>query len=263
MPKSNSMTWTVSKSLELPDGYQNFSWYNDGVNNNEVYLNSPDTMKFALEQYNQCDLHLYTQHQIFYEDGILKHTRSSPNWEGGLVTYATCKHLMRSTTKKTWVGTWIAGLCPSTCESNCLLFAGRISEQFNSNYMLGVALSNGYPLAAKVKAACSNPRGDVYYPLDELNGREIHEHGCFLEPKNHTRSLEFYKKSSGSVSDRPDGKIPKWWRDIEYIAHGNRPPCFILSPCFLFSKPMVWTSYNPRRAALKLTGQKFAQSLSM
>lgn len=248
----------VHRTLELPQGYQHFSWYKRGRNPNNVYLNDEKALRKHLENHQNAELRLYTQHQIFYEDDVLKHTRSSPNWEGGFVTYSTCKHQMR-TWRVNWQGVWIAGLCPAHCQDNTLLFVGRVDEQFASNWHLGQRIQRRPNWKAKL--AMTNPRGDIYTPKRAgIINPWVHQN--FVPPLNHTRSVEFYKKSAGSISERPDGKIVKWWRDIEYVTPaGVRPPCFILEPCFLFSCPMLWTSFDPKRAALKLTCAQFLASL--
>lgn len=250
----------ASRSLKLPDGYQRFDWYmtpSDGV-----YLNDLSRLRVGLNSYaNKGDdlLYLYTQHEVFLQDGILKQTRSGPNWEGGVVTLATCKHNMRTYDRDTWVGTWIAGLGPAKCADNTLLFTGRVARQFESNYDLGVWLEG--KTAYEAKTAALNPRGDIYVPKWRLKGNERFDHNNFVAPVGHTRSTEFYNKSPGSVSEREDGKVPKWWRDIEYTVRGRRPPVFVLSPCYLFSRPTAWTSYQPRRACLRLGPRALAASL--
>lgn len=258
----------IHQTLELPHGYQHFDWYREGHNNSGlVFLNDPKLLRHTLKEKDQLqsELRLYTQHQIFYEDGILKHTRSSPNWNGGFVTYSTCKHLMR-TYKQDWLDTWIVGLCPRDCCCNTILFAGRVSHQFESNYALSRYCRdyrNNRDTSYKDKLAILNPRGDIYTPSPlQLNIHQQLIHTYYFPPENHTRSVEFYKKSPGSkLPDGSIGPIPKWWRDIEYVHNGVRPPSFILAPCFIFSKPMLWTTYDPKRAALKLTAELFAKSL--
>lgn len=251
----------VSRSLLLPQGYQKFDWYKEGtVNEHGVYLNDWQSLRNELSRGGQ-ELYLYTQHEIFYAGGILKQTRSSPNWDGGMVTYATCKHNMR-TYGKEWKGTWVAGLCPKRCKENCLLFCGRVCQVFDSNYLLSRFLRKEYPDVWKYKRAMINPRGDLYSPHMLLRGEEMYDHRHFKIPLGHTRSTEFYNESPGSVSDREDGKIPKWWRDLEYLQRGRRPPVFILTPCWLFSRPIVWCrGLEPGRAALRITVEDLAKSL--
>jgi hypothetical protein len=251
------------RTLELPEGYQHWNWLQEGPNPNGVILNDTPSLLAALHAAPEADCYLYTQHQIFHDQGVIKHTRSSPNWEGGLVTYSTCKHLLRTAKRKTWVGAWLAGLCPKECASNTLLFVGKVAMEWSSNYDLGCYLAQYHPLAVMSKLAVDNPRGDLYTPQESgLGGRACYDHASFVEPVGHTRSVEFYKRSPGSTSDRPDGKIPKWYRDHEYIGHGRRPPVFIFSPVWLFSTPTLWTTFRPRRAVLRLTPSALAVSLS-
>jgi hypothetical protein len=255
------------RDLSLPRGYQHFGWFSEKQKPNEhgVYLNDVAGLRFALGFGQDLrNVYLYTHHEIFYQDGIIKQTRSSPNWESGLVTYATCKHLMRSYDRglSGWVGTWLMGLCPSSM-GNCVLFAGKVSRSFSSNYALRRFIIGVYPDVYKVKRASTNPRGDLYTPVGKLEGLDVYDHWNFVEPENHTRSLEFYSKSPGSVSEREDGKSPKWWRDIEYEIRGRRPPSFILSPCWLFSRPMLKVKQKPGRAVLRLTPKEVLAGLSL
>jgi hypothetical protein len=252
----------ISRSLELPNGYQQFRWMAEGKENSHgVTLNDPDGLLSALSK-DRGEAYLYTSHQIFYEDGLLKQTRSSPNWEGGLLTYSTCKQHLRTTSRQ-WPGTWLASLGPRDCSDNCLLMVGRVAHAFPSNYTLSGCVRTSYPSVYKVKQACLNPRGDLYTPKRPLVGDEVFHHENFVEPKNHTRSVEFYKKSPGSRSDRADGLIPKWWRDLEYISHhGHRPWHFILAPCWVFSKPLMWSTISPGRASVRLPAVALGKALA-
>lgn len=255
------MSGSWSTSLELPDGYQNFSWYKPGINPNGIWLDDTQSLLQALGSANKARTYVYTHHQVFHEDNTIKHTRSSPNWEGGLVTYSTCKHLMRSYAVGSWVNTWLVGLGPKECADNCVMFIGRVSQQFESNHELYRHLQTKAKSVLVAKRADTNPRGDLYTPVRRLVEDEVYNHANYLEPPNHTRSLEMYKKSPGSVSDREDGKIPKWWRDLEYLQRGRRPVLFTLSPCWLYSKPVLWTSYSPKRAVLKVDTELVLKSL--
>jgi hypothetical protein len=253
----------ISESLELPDGYQRWDWYKPGENPNGVWLNDVNQMTLDLQNAGDEELYLYTQHEIFCESAVIKQTRTTPNWEGGVVTFCNCKHLMRTYTKETWRGIWIAGLCPRDCVNNTFLFVGRIEHSFDGNYTLGQWLAKNHPAARRAKLAHKNPRGDVYDPQYGYSvvsyGRRYH-HDTFTEPVNHCRAVETYKKSPGSTL-REDGTVPKWWRDLEYVQRGTRPPVFVLSPCFLFSRPLVWTSLDPKRAALRITAGRLAGTL--
>jgi hypothetical protein len=242
----------ASRSLSLPDGFQNFEWEWDP----SVTISDPEAAADALRD-RPGPLQLYTQHEIFHEDGIIKHTRSSPNWDGGLVTFATCKHLMRSYQYE-WRGTWIVGLCPASLHSNTVMFVGQVDEVFDSNYDLGRRVLEISPTIFETKSALNNPRGDLYTPtFSLLEGEDRFNHENFEAPSMHTRSLEFYDKSPGSVP----GPVPKWWRDHEYQMHGRRPKVFILRPCIIFAKPMLWTSIKPGRATRRLSSNEFLPTL--
>jgi len=232
--------------------HQSFSSYDVGENPNGIWL---DDYRFLKSQKSDQKLYLYTQHEIFLGK-TLQQTRSSPNWQGGLTTFATCKHHMR-TFNNDWSDMWIAGLCPAAL-NNAVLFCGKIKKLFKSNYDLSRWLKRNNKEAFKAKQANKDPRGDLYKPKAVLSGEQVFNHENFVKPKNHTRSLEYYSKSPGSVSIRLDGKIPKWWRDIEYTKH---PPVFILDPVVLFTQPTVLTSYEPKRATLSLTLKQFTRSL--
>lgn len=199
---------------------------------------------------------MFTHHEVVWTGSIIKQTRSSPNWEGGMFTFATCKHQMRTwRTAEEWQDTWICGLGPRDCQNNTLLYAGKVAQVFANNYDLSRYILHEYPDIYRIKAADNNPRGDLYTPVKGLASRmeiERYKHTNFIEPKNHTRSVDKYK----------DG-TPKWWRDIEYKSHNKRPPVFILDPVVVFSKPMIWSSLKPGRACLKITCEQLLDSLQL
>lgn len=256
----------MNRVNRLPSDCQQLNYYRTGWNEGDIWLDDLDSLSDSLRQVSTVPvisvLYLYTHHQVYLESGVLKHTRSSPNWEGGIVTYATCKHNLRCT-DRSWQGVWLAGLCPRDCADNTVLFMGVVASEFRSNYHLSTYLRGASPQAYQAKRSSSNPRGDLYQPLRplSLHSADIHDHRNYEEPPNHVRSVEFYKSSPGSLSNRPDGRIPKWWRDVEYVQRGRHPLVFILSPCWLFSRPTLWTDRRPGRAVLKLNPGLFLNSL--
>jgi hypothetical protein len=256
---------TISRSLNLPSGYQGWGWYRPGYNPNGVVLNDHGALLDDLAARKDSEAYLYTHHEVFLQNGFIKHTRSSPNWEGGVVTYATCKHRLRSATRDTWIGTWLCGLCPKSCENNCVLFAGRVAMEFQDNVALHDYLRRNHQVAWQAKLADRNPRGDLYTPTAAGRvGSLLRSHRGYVAPAEHTRSVEFYKRSPGSRSTRKDGLIPKWWRDVEYTtAAGRRPRVFVLNPCYLFNKPLLWTKRTPGRAAVRLSCKDLAALLSI
>jgi hypothetical protein len=165
------------------------------------------------------------------------------------------------TWQESWRGKWIAGLGPAECRNNGLLYVGQVAKQFESNASLGRWIKKDYPDVWECKLANNNPRGDLYEP--RLKAIKFpFSHDSYVAPKGHTRSEEFYSKSPGSTSTRNDGKIPKWWRDVEYITRQcKRPPCLVLDPCFLFNQEHVACQLSPGRAALRITPQQLLESL--
>lgn len=328
----------ISPSLTLPDGHQSYfgKWFADHGEPNTYGVTLQPTLKqlkavFARAQYKTERLaYMYTQHEIFLQPpggweidrhgcgravgggDIAKQTRSSPNWEGGLATYATCKHQMRTwRSKEEWLGVWICGLNPASM-SNTLLFVGQVRRAFASNFHLHGWLQSRHPKVVNCKRADWNPRGDLYMGKRILHqisavgkGKSrvsVYDHNNFHPPRSpHTRSVEHYKTSPGSVNplqclecglegedvtvrtttgrDRFGGQrtsmqlcdscgeeltagpVPKWWRDIEYELHGRRPPVFILDPCLIWPHPLLTSGCSPGRACLKLSVKEFLASL--
>src|SRR5690606_26723103 len=99
------------------DGFQSLEWLKHKPKKSFVFdsrLADKDTINY-LKKLDKRPLYLYTQHEIFQDESSLelRQTRTSPNWEGGIVTYSTCKHNFRCYKKPTWIDTWIAGLAPA------------------------------------------------------------------------------------------------------------------------------------------------------
>lgn len=222
----------------------------DGLSS--VFLNRPKLMEEALGSQTNAKIYSFTLHEVFYEDGLFKQTRSSPNWQGDIATMATCKHQMRTwSTAKEWIGKWNAMFCPKHCANNALFFVGQVSQVFLSNYNYGMWMGEYRRRAHDSKSADHDPRGDIYTPKRSLVGEERYEVSNFRKPPDHTRSVEYYK----------DG-TPKWWKDIRYLQNKHRPAVFLYSPAFLFSRPYRWTGMVLGRYILKNTVDEFLSHLS-
>ena len=224
----------VSPDLTLPHGYQTFDpeWFAEAGYENQhgVRLDSkPSDMRTQLRRRLGDRCYLYTQHIIGFEAHdpthclnasntpcydrmdticrncrpVIKQRRSSPNWEGGLVTYATCKHQMRTwLTAEEWEGVWIAGLNPASLD-NSVMFLGQVCTSHRSNYQLYCSLQTAAPEVVPFKLASNNPRGDLYTPGDILNVNSPPEWEHYATSYDHpvqphTRSVETYKTSPGS-----------------------------------------------------------------
>lgn len=238
----------------MPDTLQEYARY-EGLNN--VQLDDTSFLRRALRRdANRRDpaVYCFTLHEIFYEEGIFKQTRSSPNWQGDVCTMATCKHQMRSwLTPDDWLGKWCLAVTPRHCADNSIFFAGRVDQTFASNYDYGAWTVRNKKLYA-AKRADRDPRGDVYLPRKDRNvsGELRYYHGNFHEPPNHTRSLETYS----------DG-TPKWWKDIDYKLYERRPPVLLFRPAIIFSRPQARLNIPLGRAVRKLTCRQLLQHLEI
>ena len=69
--------------------------------------------------------------------GSFVQTGSAPNFQGGLITLCTCKHLMRTNrTPNNWECVWIAGFTGINILSdhrNYLFYLMRVKEAFSSH----------------------------------------------------------------------------------------------------------------------------------
>lgn len=190
----------------------------------------------------------YPHHEVYLNDNEFIQTRSGPNWEGGLLTIATCKHLLRSRLPSpykipmsglltltggvemyTWdsePSVWLAGFTPTIDGATYLLYMARVGVVFGSNYDLGAYLKSNYRSAYDAKLAMDNVRGDVYKPRKKLRGEGKFDPLNFYTPYNHCRQVESYK----------DG-TPKWHRDIAYSVNGRRAYPILFDEVYLYSKP--------------------------
>lgn len=188
-------------------------------------------------------IYVYPHHEILLDDdGIFRQTRSGPNWEGGIVTMTTCKHLLRTysalqpESKKKGSGkVALCGITNKLRGDNFLLYVGVVDESFASNYELGSYLAEHHFDAYQKKLANKNRLGDIFEPIDDLDlvMEEHYDHKNFIDPvPDHCRREE--NDSSGR---------PKWIKDIEYNARGKvRPQCVTLNPVTVHTKPVYeWT----------------------
>lgn len=165
-------------------------------------------------------IYVYPHHQIELVDGELHQTRSGPNWEGGMVTLTTCKHLMRTYSSVTDEKKKVAliGLTNNLEGHNYLLYAGVIDMRFDSNHELGEWLRLYCSDTYRAKLATDNPRGDIYEP-----NATPHE--------DHVRYTEYSKGQR------------KYIKDLEYRNNrGVAPKCLTIDPVTVYTKPMYsWT----------------------
>lgn len=217
----------------------------------QIPLNSPKQLQRTLQGHTVETLYCFTLHEIFNTDEVFRQTRSSPNWQGGIATMATCKHQMRTwLTPEQWeAGVWCAAFAPAHCADNALFFVGRVQRAFTSNYGYTQHLK-GLPDLYQAKQADLDPRGDSYRPKHVLCGNQRYDHHNFHEPPTEHTRMEL-----GS------DKQPKWLKDIRYILRGKRPPVLMFGPSFLFNKGCLWSDLTPGRANLKVSVDQFLTKL--
>lgn len=196
-------------------------------------------------------IYVYPHHRIELNDEELCQTRSGPNWEGEVLTIATCKHLLRTykTLKPNTVA--LVGITNKLEGNNYLLYAGVIEGMFDSNYKLGKFLKEYYPETYKKKLATTNPLGDIFEPDDSI-AADPYDVFDFEEPcEDHCRFAE--KDSSGQ---------PKYHKDIEYTTrHGRQPKCLTLNPVTVHTTPNFIFTGKLGRSGLALKGDDAVEQL--
>ena len=178
-------------------------------------------------------IYVYPHHLIKLVDGKFEQTRSGPNWEGGVLTMATCKHLLRTYSTLEEKKVAFCGITNKLDGENHLMYIGVIDKMFDSNYDLNCYLSNNNQRAMKAKLATDNRLGDVFLPVTQLEGDDKYDSMNFDEPcDDHCR-----KEENDSKGD------PKWIKDIEYITrNGTRPKCIVFDPVTIHTHPnLIWT----------------------
>ena len=176
----------------------------------------------------QGDCYAFPQHQIYLGPAGFEQTRSGPNWQGGRLTLATCKHASRATRAPLdWIGVWWAGFTPKINGENYLLFLAQVERAFISNYALHEYLEMEHSAVLLAKSAVRNPLGDVFSPRKAMRGEAVYDPRLYIEPKGHVR-MEMDKKRG----------TPKWHNDIGYLSRaGRRAPPLLMGHTYLFSAP--------------------------
>lgn len=197
-------------------------------------------------------IYVYPHHQIeLSDDNELEQTRSGPNWEGGMVTMATCKHFLRTYSSIKPKKVALCGITNKIEGENYLLYIGVIDKSFDSNYELGRYISSINQFAFDTKLATNNPLGDIFEPDEDLEDEERYDSLNFIEPHDdHCRFVEF--------SDNQ----PKYIKDIEYQTRsGRRPKCLILDPVTVHDTPLYTFTGKLGRASIALKGDDAAGQL--
>lgn len=191
-------------------------------------------------------IYIYPHHEIKMIDNMFAQTRSGPNWEGGVLTMATCKHLLRTYKTIEAKKTAFCGVTNKLDGENYIMYVGVIDKTFGSNFDLNCYLSKHHPEAIKAKLSTDNRLGDIFLPVTQLTGDDKYDSMNFEEPcDDHCR-----KEENDSKGDA------KWFKDIEYVTrNGTRPKCLIFNPATVHTKPVYTWEGKLGRSGIVIKGE--------
>lgn len=136
---------------------------------------------------------------VDWKEDSLAQYGSGPNFQGGLITLCTCKHMMRTYhSAEDWKGMWIAGKTKKPVAENALFYLIKVSKAYESQAELWDALDEE---TKKAKNSRFNILGDVFEP----------------KKKNLIEDARFdSQKYFEPHKDHVHIKGEKWKTDIEY-----------------------------------------------
>lgn len=218
--------------------------------NPEISITNLTNLRALLEGVDT--IYVYPHHEVKLEEGAILQTRSGPNWEGGVVTITTCKHLLRTYKSMVEGKTALIGLTNKLEGENFLMYAGVIDLKFPSNYHLGDYLVKNNPTAYTKKLAKNNRLGDIFEASSRLFSEDIYDFISYDNPCNdHCRFEENDSKGD-----------PKWWKDIEYVtSNGTRPSCLILDPVTVHTTPVYYWTGRLGRSGVVFKGDNCIEDM--
>lgn len=159
------------------------------------------------------------------EEARLRQSGSGPNFQGGLITLATCKHQMRAALSvEEWPGAWIIGLSSSRLHEGkqWLFFVTQVERAFGSHAEAWRALPSA---AREAKSAQRHFHGDLFEPLKTAQAEP-------LSPKSYRPPLP------GHRHEKPE----QWHRDVNHRSW-NRPAALLVGDSqnsFLWTEPTLY-----------------------
>lgn len=200
------------------------------------------TMK-NLRQYMNTDsahVYCYIVKSVKNKNGSLCQQGCGPNWQGGLITLCTCKHMMRTFRDlDTWWGTWIAGFTSVGAGRgrNALVYLMKVKDAFDSHHDMWYALPKQVRLA-KAAHRKGNILGDVFRPKGKLRGDEKFLAGSYYEPCN----------------SHAHGENDGWHKDVNYSKNSRRAALLVgeQTRSFLWSKPTIISKSRLYRGGKKV-----------
>ena len=208
---------------------------NCGRNNIKTILNTTDL---------SATIYYYVMKTVKRDGDILRHTGSGPNWQGGVITLCTCKHLMR-TYPDIKRGTWIAGF--SNFEAgegnNFLMYLMRVRQTCESHFTLWNFLPEE---VREAKATDMNPLGDIYRPLG-------------IETQESPFDPAMYSKPCRNHSHKHN-----WRKDIKYITKKGIHPLLLTGDVkysFVWNQCIITLKGNIGRGQRRLDLAEFLKHL--
>jgi hypothetical protein len=201
--------------------------------NPDLYLADLDKL---LPEIDNTPVYSYVIQTIQRRGNGFAQTGSGPNFQGGLITLCTCKHLMRTSLDvASWVGVWVAGFSgvKVTDRGNGLVYLMRVSEAFESHYDLWEFLCSE---VRQAKAAHLHTLGDVFKPKPDHIYPD--DPGRF-KPGNY----EPPRKDHSHASIERNSNAPRWYRDVNYRGYGGRRAALLVGDpktSFLWSEPKIF-----------------------
>lgn len=174
----------------------------------------------------QTTVYSYVVQTIKNEGGSFVQTGSAPNFQGGLITLCTCKHLMRtSRSPRDWEETWIAGFTSVGIfdKRNALVYLTRIAHAFESHHDLWY--SDDIPEVVKhAKSARSSRYGDLFQPVDPSSDP--------FDPRDYHQPCDHHSHCGDT-----------WHGDVDYTGHSGRRAALLVGVpaySFLWNRPTIF-----------------------
>jgi len=180
----------------------------------------------AMLQEQHGHVYGYVVDTIQYAGEAFVQTGSGPNFQGGIITLCTCKHLMRSALElDAWPGVWIAGFTgvnrvPGE-RFNYLFYLMKVSDAYLSHRDLWNKVPD---TVRRAKVAQLHRLGDLYEPRKP--GGDPFDPGSYETPR----------------SDHSHYHENGWHKDVYYEGYGGRPPALLVGDrqlSFLWDRPMI------------------------
>ena len=198
-----------------------------------------------------AEVYCYVVETVKCRNCSVRQKGSAPNFQGGLITLCTCKHLMRtSLDPDKWKGKWIAGFSGVEAGKGCnaLFYLMKIQHALKSHQRLWFC--EDIPEETKVaKSAHRNRFGDVYEPKNKKsqasNEFAIRTYLCLHPDHSHNNCCAMHK-------------------DTDYKGYKDRRPALLVGDpkhSFLWQQPTIFCKFQLPRNSKKLKISKLIEHL--